>query len=67
MEKVPDTHDKAPSPDGSTIEKYNDTNQIENAPLFPNLAPEDARWLADFPEDKKKKAIRKVLLTELGE
>ncbi|KAM0554048.1 hypothetical protein ACHAPJ_007123 [Fusarium lateritium] len=50
----------AASPSGSTLEKVNPASEIENVPMFASLSPEDARWLAEFPEDRKKKAVRKV-------
>ncbi|KAF5008488.1 hypothetical protein FDECE_5247 [Fusarium decemcellulare] len=48
------------SPPGSTLEKVDPASEIENVTVFGNLSPEDARWLAEFPEDRKKRAVRKV-------
>jgi hypothetical protein len=49
-----------PSPEGITLEKYNHASEIESVPVYINLSGEDSRWLNEFPEDKKKKAVRKV-------
>lgn len=47
------------SPAGSTLEK-NEVSKIESAPVYPGLSLEDSRWLDEFPEDRKKRAVRKV-------
>lgn len=35
-------------------------DEVEDVPAYANLSPEDSRWLVEFPEDRKKKAVRKV-------
>ncbi|KAH6679902.1 major facilitator superfamily domain-containing protein [Plectosphaerella plurivora] len=36
------------------------TEEVESAPIFPNLSREDAAWLAAFPDERKKAAVWKV-------
>ncbi|KAF9777086.1 hypothetical protein IL306_004644 [Fusarium sp. DS 682] len=48
------------SPAGSEIEKNQLASEVEDVQSYPNLSQEDSAWLAAFPEDRKKKAVRKV-------
>lgn len=54
------THKPAGSPTDCTLEKSGLAREIENVPVFDNLSPEHSRWLAEFPEERKNRAVRKV-------
>jgi hypothetical protein len=43
--------------------KDSSTDEVENVATYGHLSPEDARWLADFPEESKRKVVRKVSLS----
>lgn len=42
------------------VEKKDGIDEVESIPAFANLSAEDAQWLADFPEDRKKQVVKKV-------
>lgn len=50
---------RADSPGLETGQKSH-AMHIENQQNLAGLAPEDAEFLANFPEEKKKKVVRKV-------
>ncbi|KAM5380854.1 hypothetical protein ACJZ2D_003378 [Fusarium nematophilum] len=47
-------------PGGITFERSKNARRFRIAPVFANPLPEDVLWLAEFPEDRKKKAVRKL-------
>ncbi|EWY85853.1 hypothetical protein FOYG_12952 [Fusarium oxysporum NRRL 32931] len=51
------THKPAGSPTDCTLEKSGLAREIENVPAFDNLSPENSRWLAEFPEERKNRAV----------
>lgn len=52
--------------DNNVDEKGSILDEVENVPSFANLSPEDAQWLAQFPEARKKAVVRKVSLDHLS-
>lgn len=50
-----------------TLKKLDQIEDVlEHDRSYSALSAEDARWLAEFPEEKRLKIIRKVLATLLG-
>uniref|UniRef100_A0A0B7KKP3 Major facilitator superfamily (MFS) profile domain-containing protein n=1 Tax=Bionectria ochroleuca TaxID=29856 RepID=A0A0B7KKP3_BIOOC len=52
--------EKSERADNHAYEKGSIIDEVENVPSFANLPPEDAQWLAQFPESRKIVVVRKV-------
>lgn len=49
-----------PASPTQSVPKGSSADEVEDVLTYPNLSPEDSQWLAEFPADRKKQAVRKV-------